>query len=235
MNPRIAIVLGAIFALAIVVPAFAQYSDVTSYPAGYPANYPWFTNDVRSQSFQQFLASDPQDAQEIAPNPQVIYDRNWRMQHQPVESYFQSHPEVWDWLQQWGDYDSQHQWHDAYWWHQNNRHWFYTNHPRWVAFNPLWRDEDGDYDDQNQWRDAYWWHENDRDWYYDSHPEWAASYPQWRNEDGAYDQQQVWRYGEWWYQQNPGWVQSNHPAWLQQNPAWSNPAYMQNYQQQQVE
>jgi hypothetical protein len=136
MNPRIAIVLGAIFALAIVVPAFAQYSDATSYPAGYPANYPWFTNDVRSQSFQQFLASDPRDAQEIAPNPQVIYDRNWRMQHQPVESYFQSHPEVWDWLQQWGDYDSQHQWHDAYWWHQNNRHWFYTNHPRWVRSIP---------------------------------------------------------------------------------------------------
>jgi len=129
MNPRIAIVLGAIFALAIVVPAFAQYSDATSYPAGYPANYPWFTNDVRSQSFQQFLASDPRDAQEIAPNPQVIYDRNWRMQHQPVESYFQSHPEVWDWLQQWGDYDSQHQWHDAYWWHENDRDWYYDSHP----------------------------------------------------------------------------------------------------------
>lgn len=80
MKPRSAIVLGVIFAVAIAVPAFAQYSAENAYPAGYPANYPWFTNDARSQSFQQFLDSDPQDAQELAPNPQVIYDRNWRMQ-----------------------------------------------------------------------------------------------------------------------------------------------------------
>jgi hypothetical protein len=57
MKLRIAIVSGAIFALAIAVPAFAQYSDAPAYPAGYPANYPWFNNDARSQSFQQFLAS----------------------------------------------------------------------------------------------------------------------------------------------------------------------------------
>jgi hypothetical protein len=100
MKPRFAIVLGALFALAIAAPAFAQYSDSPAYPAGYPTNYPWFTNDARSQSFQRFLYSDPQDAQELAANPQALYDRDWRMQHPPLEYYLQHHPEVWAWLQQ---------------------------------------------------------------------------------------------------------------------------------------
>src|SRR5437868_5183221 len=91
MRPRIAIVLGAILALAMSAPAFAQYSD-TPYPAGFSTNYPWFTNDAQSQSFQQFLASDPQDEQELAPNPQLIYDENWRMQHPQLQAFMQANP-----------------------------------------------------------------------------------------------------------------------------------------------
>jgi hypothetical protein len=36
MKPRSAIALSAVFALAIGVPAFAQYSDANAYTAGYP-------------------------------------------------------------------------------------------------------------------------------------------------------------------------------------------------------
>src|SRR6266851_5725335 len=219
MRPRIAIVLGAIFALAIAAPAFAQYSN-TPYPAGVSTNYPWFTNDAQSRNFQQFLASDPQDEQDLAPNPQMIYDENWRMQHPQLQAFMQANPNVWTWLEQWGEYDTQNQLHDAYWWHQNNRQWFYSNHPEWVALDPRWRDQDGAYDNQHTWHDAYWWHQNNRDWFYSNHPEWLSYDPQWQNQDGAFDQQRRWHYGEWWYNQNPGWVQSNHPAWFQQNQDW---------------
>jgi hypothetical protein len=191
MKPRIAIVLGAIFALAIAVPAFAQYSD-TPYPAGFADNYPWFTNDAQSQSFQQFLASDPQDEQELAPNPQMIYDDNWRMQHPQVQSFMQANPDVWNWLLGFGAQDNRNQWHDAYWWHQNNRQWFYANHPQWVGFDPQWQNQDGDYDNQHSWHDAYWWHQNNRDWFYSNHPEWISYDSQWQNQDGAFDQQRNW-------------------------------------------
>ena len=42
-----------------------------------------------------------------------------------------------------GEYDNEHQWHNAYWWHQNYPDWFWAHHPDWASVNPQWRDEDG--------------------------------------------------------------------------------------------
>jgi hypothetical protein len=95
----------------------------------------------------------------------MIYDENWRMQHPQLQAFMQANPNVWTWLEQWGEYDTQNQWHDAYWWHQNNRQWFYNNRPEWVSYDSQWRNQDGDYDSQRSWHDAYWWHRNNRDWF----------------------------------------------------------------------
>jgi hypothetical protein len=96
----------------------------------------------------------------------MIYDENWRMQHPQLQAFMQANPNVWTWLEQWGEYDTQNQWHDAYWWHQNNRQWFYSNHLEWVALDPRWRDQAGAYDNQHAWHDAYWWHKNNRRYFY---------------------------------------------------------------------
>lgn len=164
MKSRPAIVLGAIFALAIAAPAFAQYSDASAYPAGYPANYPWFNNnDAQSRSFQRFLASDPQDARDLAANPQMIYDRNWRMRHPRLEYYLQNHLDVWNWLAGFGA-PYQNQWHDAYWWHQNQRDMFWQNYPQWGAFDPAWQNQDGAYNQQQGWHYGEWWYGQNPSW-----------------------------------------------------------------------
>jgi hypothetical protein len=238
---------GILFALAIAAPARAQYA-MPQVP-GFSNYYPWFNTvqqDQGDQSFQYFLANNPEIARELAGNPSLLYSAAWRSQFPQLRRYFRSHPYVWQSLNnnnwasgpaqtQYGDYDDQHQWRDAYWWHQNNQQAFYDDHQDWVSLNPRWRDRDGDYDDQYQWHDAYWWHQNNPDWFYSNHPEWASYNPQWRTQDdGAYDRQHNWHYGEWWYNQNPNWVASNHPNWIQQHQDWANQQQIQTFRRQQA-
>jgi hypothetical protein len=52
---------------------------------------------------------------------------------------------------QYGAYDTQHQWHDSNWWHQNNPRWFWTTHSERASNHPEWRDQDGYYDQQHTW------------------------------------------------------------------------------------
>jgi len=198
-----------LFALAIAAPAAAQVTIQFGGPQvpGFSNYYPWF-NDVPQyrgdQTFRWFLANHPNIARELARNPGLLYNANWRRQHPQLQQYLANHPYVWQALNneywctgpadtQWGDYDDQHQWRDAYWWHQNNPDWFYNNHEDWVSLNPRWRDHDGDY-----------------------------------------DQQHVWHYGQWWYRQDPNWVRTRHSDWLRRHQNWTNEATQQQKQQPQA-
>src|ERR1700686_5229894 len=93
MKRRVAIVFGAILVLAVAAPAFAQLQI-----PGFPINFPWFTNVPQAQTFEQFLANHPDDQRELAQNPGLIYDPNWRAQHRQLQYFLQTHPDVWEGL-----------------------------------------------------------------------------------------------------------------------------------------
>ena len=200
--------LGAVlFAVAIATVASAQMRiDVEGPPVpGFSNYYPWF-NDVPQyegeQSFRWFLAHHPNVSRELARNPGLLYNPNWRRQHPQLEQYFATHPQVWAMLN--GDY--------------------------WATgpAETQW----GDYDDQHQWRDAYWWHENDPDRFYDTHPDWVSLDPRWRDHDGDYDQSHQWHYKQWWEQKDPTWVKDRHPDWLREPQNRTNQANEQHNRQQ---
>ena len=200
--------LGAVlFAVAISTGASAQMRiDVEGPPVpGFSNYYPWF-NDVPQyegeQSFRWFLAHHPNVSRELARNPGLLYNPNWRRQHPQLEQYFATHPQVWAMLN--GDY--------------------------WATgpAETQW----GDYDDQHQWRDAYWWHENDPDRFYDTHPDWVSLDPRWRDHDGDYDQSHQWHYKQWWEQKDPTWVKDRHPDWLREPQNRTNQANEQHNRQQ---
>jgi hypothetical protein len=169
----------ALFALVVAARASAQITIQIGTPQvpGFSNYYPWF-NDVPQyqgdQTFRWFLANHPNIARQLARNPGLLYNANWRRQYPQLEQYFANHPYVWQAL--------------------NNEYW--STGPAETQW--------GDYDDEHQWRDAYWWHQNDPDWFYDNHPDWVSLDPRWRDRDGDYDQQHVWHYGQWWYQKDPG-------------------------------
>jgi flagellar biosynthesis GTPase FlhF len=191
-----------LFALAIAARASAQFG-MPQVP-GFSSYYPWF-NDVPQyqgdQSFRWFLANHPNIARALARNPELLYNANWRRQHPPLEQYLEYHPYVWQALNneywctgpaetQWGDYDDQHQWRDAYWWHQNNPDWFYNNHQDWVSLNPRWRDRDGDYDQQHVWHYGQWWYTQDPNWVKTRHPDWLRQHQNWTTQATQQQNQQ---------------------------------------------
>ncbi len=73
-----------------------------------------------------------------------------------------------------GEYDNQHQWHDADWWHKKHPNWSNKHHPEWAKHHPEWRN-DGDFDDQHHWHDRDWWVQNRGDWVREHHPDWWES------------------------------------------------------------
>lgn len=185
----------ALFALAIAAPAPAQVTIQIGTPQvpGFSNYYPWF-NDVPQyqgdQTFRWFLANHPNIAEALSRNPSLLYDANWRSQYPGLEQYLASHPYEWQALNDeywstgpaetpWGDYDDEHQWRDAYWWHQNNPDWFYDNHPDWVSLDPRWRDRDGDYDQQHVWHYGQWWYQKDPGWVNTHHPNWIKQHENW--------------------------------------------------------
>ena len=96
--------------------------------------------------------------------------RDGGIEHQ-IMWFYQNHPE-WaamdsSWLNEDGDYDNDNNWHNAYWWHQNNPDFFYANHPNWISWHPNWRNEDGAYDGQHNWHYGQWW--------YNQNPNWVSS------------------------------------------------------------
>jgi hypothetical protein len=62
----------------------------------------------QAQTFEQFLANHPDDPRELADNPGLLYDPDWRAQHQQLQYFLQTHPDVWARLKSQGPgiYDS---------------------------------------------------------------------------------------------------------------------------------
>jgi hypothetical protein len=195
--------VGAVlFAVMIAARADAQYS-MPQVP-GFSNYYPWF-NDVPqyrgNQSFRWFLANHPNIARTLSRNPGLLYNASWRRQHPELEQYLSNHPYVWQALNnqywctgpaetQWGDYDNQHQWRDAYWWHQNSPDQFYNNHPNWASLNSRWRDHDGAYDQQHVWHYGQWWYNKDPNWVNTHHPDWVKQHQNWTRQATQQENQQ---------------------------------------------
>jgi hypothetical protein len=186
----------------IAVPAMAEFS-MPQVP-GFSNNYPWFNEVTQyqgNQSFQWFLAHHPNIAEPLARNPELLYDANWRSRFPALQQYLANHPYEWqelngeNWAEgptqtQWGAYDDQHRWRDAYWWHQNNPNWFYDNQD-WASLDSRWLDEDGAYDQQHRWHYGEWWYNQNPNWVTRKHPNWLREHQNWegREEQQNYRQQ----------------------------------------------
>jgi hypothetical protein len=201
------IVGASLFAVAIAAPVSALVTIEFGRPQvpGFSNNYPWF-NDVPqypgNQSFQYFLAYHPNIALALSRNPGLLYNASWRSQYPELEQYLANHPYAWqalnnaDWSTgpgetRWGGYNDQHQWRDAYWWHQNNPNWFYDNHQDWASLDSRWLAQDGAYDQQRQWHYGEWWYNQNPSWVTTNHPNWLAEHRNWENQN----EQQSYRQG----------------------------------------
>lgn len=186
-----------LLALAMAAPASAQVQVTIQFgrpqARGFSNNYPWF-NDVPqyrgNQTFQYFLAYHPDIAQALALNTELLYDAAWRSEYPDLEQYLNTHPYEWQALNnanwstgpaetQWGYYDNQHQWRDAYWWHENDANWFYDNHQDWASLDSRWLIQDGAYDQQNQWHYGEWWYNQNPTWVTSNHPVWLSQHQNW--------------------------------------------------------
>jgi len=191
-------ICAAAMVLALTAPASAQITIQFGGPQvpGFSNYYPWF-NDVPqyegNEGFRYFLAYHPNIARALSRNPGLLYNANWRAQYPQLQHYLRTHPYVWQALNdeywstgpaetQWGDYDDQHQWRDAYWWHQYNPDWFYQNHQDWASLNSRWHDQDGAYDQQRQWHDRGWWYQQNPNWVKANRPNWLRQQQNWTNQ-----------------------------------------------------
>jgi len=227
-----------LLALALAAPVRAQITIVVQEPPvpGFSNSYPWF-NEVPQyqgdQSFQWFMANHPDIAGALARDPGLLYNANWRSEFPALEQYLANHPYEWQALNgeywsegpaetQWGDYDSEHQWRDAYWWHQNDPNWFYDNHQDWVSLDSRWLAEDGAYDPQHNWHYGEWWYNQNPNWVTSNHPAWLTEHPNW--EQPAEQQN---------YRQQHATVQQNQPQRNLQPPQATSPQDQRSRQNQQ--
>jgi hypothetical protein len=144
-----------------------------------------------SERLDHWLNDHPGVRSKLAANPNLIYNKDFREDHPELRTFLQNHPDVWDKIGRgpgmaggprgWGDYDERHEWHDADWWHSNDRAWMYRHHPEWVENHPDWRRDDGDFDDAHVWHDRDWWNENHRDWVERRHPDWDRDKDAWKD------------------------------------------------------
>jgi hypothetical protein len=149
------------------------------------------------QKFGNFLNTHPNVARELRANPELVYDKHFIHQHPELSEYLGTHKNVWREARYeaaaaapprgFGAYDNHNQWRDADWWHQNDRRWFYRNHPEWAENHPQWRDEDGDFDDSHHWHDRYWWSDHHPDWVEHHHPNWDKheAHREWKEQKNA--------------------------------------------------
>src|ERR1035437_673968 len=102
---------GAILALAIAIPAFAQYD--------------------RGYTGQGYYGGAGEAGWGAYDNNHNWHGARWWHQHY-IKWFYATHPEwaVMDpsWRSEDGDYDNNNNWHDAYWWHQHDPDFFYSNH-----------------------------------------------------------------------------------------------------------
>jgi hypothetical protein len=156
----------------------------------YIQSNPGFWNGMRTQGsnyynerFNKFLSKHPGVARDLRGNPELIYDPRYRAEHPELQQFLAGHPQIWQEIKYapfatrgmpsgYGAYDNNRVWRDADWWHQNDRAWFWKNHPEWAANHQDWRDSDGDYDDSHVWHDRDWWADKHPDWVAKHHPNW---------------------------------------------------------------
>jgi len=127
------------------------------------------------ERLDHFLGEHPEVRGQLERNPNLIYNRGWRERHPELQQFMQNHPNIWGKLpdsRRWGAYGPNDEWHEADWWHDHDRDWFYRNHPEWAEDHPEWRDE-GDFDEHHEWHPRQWWDENRGDWVRDHHPNWV--------------------------------------------------------------
>jgi hypothetical protein len=211
-----------LFGLAVAARAMAEVS--TPQVPSFSNNYPWFNEVTQyqgNQSFQWFLAHHPNIAETLARNPELLYDANWRSRFLSLQQYLANHPYEWqelngeNWAEgptrtQWGAYDDQHRWRDAYWWHQNNPNWFYDNHQDWASLDSRWLDKDGAYDQQHRWHYGEWWYNQNPNWVTNNHPNWLRQNQNWE----AQEEQQNYRRQHAMFEPNPPYDQQRQNATL---------------------
>ena len=227
-----------LLALAMAPPARAQVTTLFQEPPvpGFSNSYPWF-NEVPQyqgdQSFQWFMANHPDIAGALARDPGLLYNANWRSQFPALEQYLANHPYEWQALNgeywsegpaetPWGDYDSAHNWRDAYWWHQNDPNWFYDHHQDWASLDSRWLAEDGAYDPQHDWHYGEWWYNQNPNWVTTNHPDWLTEHQNWEK---PAEQQN--------YRQQHAMVQENQPQRNLQPPQATQPQNQHSRQNQQ--
>lgn len=102
----------------------------------------------------------------------------WELDHEQHPDWFMS--PFWEQYPVWtyGDYDDNHVWHYAGWWHERNPAWFYAHHPGWAEVYPGWmrRDHEG----HPEWFRSAYWQEHRHDW---NHPDEAYRHTLERSND----------------------------------------------------
>jgi hypothetical protein len=74
------------------------------------------------EKLDRFLDGHPKVKAELAQNPDLLYNKQWREKHPGLEQFMQNHPNVWGKLPnsgRYGAYGPDHQWHEA---DQSNAH-----------------------------------------------------------------------------------------------------------------
>jgi hypothetical protein len=120
---------------------------------------------------QEYIASHP----EVRRNPSLLSDPGYLSGHPEIAHFLRTHPYVRRQTLRMGAWDTQHQWRDPDWWHENDPDWAYNNHPEWIQSHPNWMN-DGDYDDTHHWRSRDWWRQNHPNWVREHHPHWAQAH-----------------------------------------------------------
>src|SRR5258707_3752374 len=158
---------GAILALVIAAPAFAQYTRQEGYYLGlreagcgaYDNNHRW-------------------------------HGATWWHRHY-IECFYATRQKsaVMDavWLTPDGDYDNTGNWHDAYRWQQNNPDFFYADHPHWISWEPKGRDRAAAYDVQDDWHYGQWWHNQNPNRVSTSRPKLIVEHRNWANHSEPLD------------------------------------------------
>ena len=101
------------------------------------------------ERLNRYLNEHPGVGAEVRANPQLLYSERFRNQHPELKAYMQDHPEIYSKINSTiphpgerghreGDYDRDHQWRDADWWHQHDPDWANKNHPEWAEHHPEW-------------------------------------------------------------------------------------------------
>ena len=90
------------------------------------------------EKLDRFLDGHPKVKSELAQNPDLIYNKQWREKHPELRQFMQNHPDVWGKLPnsgRYGAYGPNHQWHEADSYHEHNSA-MDQNHPESAQEHP---------------------------------------------------------------------------------------------------